>query len=337
MQPLNVLNPSLLSMGNELNAVFQPGQTSLFGVNVPYANWVDTLNHGSCAPTVAQALLPYPQFCGGLTGNNENEGTSTYNSLQAKFEKQFSSGVYAGVNYTYSRLTTSASSTTQSVANYGAIGNVINPFQGNRNKALSPDDIAHTLSLLAVYELPFGQGKRWMNHSGPVNYLFGGWVLSSSMKFTSGMPLYFWDSSVCGVPSQFRAACIPAINGKVLAQSWGSMDVNRPAYNVSAFEPSSKFDGSYLGTGPRVSSVRGTPYRDTNVAIEKKFTIKERLNFEIRAEAFNLLNNHYFTCDGSAFGDCIPFNNDPSSSNFGVWNGTVSAPRNIQLVGRITF
>ena len=46
---------------------------------------------------------------------------------------------------------------------------MINPFQGSRNKALSPDDIPHTLSLLAVYELPFGQGKRFMNHSGPVN------------------------------------------------------------------------------------------------------------------------------------------------------------------------
>lgn len=338
MQPLNVLNPSLLSMGSQLNAVFQPGQTSLNGVNVPYANWVDTLNQGSCKPTVAQALLPYPQFCGGLTGLNENEGTSNYNSLQAKYEKQFSGGIYAGVNYTYSRLTTSAASTTQSgQAGYGAIGSIISPFQGNRNKTLSPDDIGHTLSLLAVYELPFGQGKRWMNHSGPVNYLFGGWSLSSSMKFTSGMPLYFWDSSVCGVPGQFQAACIPGITGTVLAQSWGSMDVNRSAYNVSAFEPASKFNGFYLGTGPRVSSVRGTPYRDTNVAIEKKFSIKERLNFEIRAEAFNLLNNHYFTCDGTAFGDCIPFNNDPSSSKFGLWNGTVSAPRNVQLVGRITF
>ncbi len=58
---------------------------------------------------------------------------------------------------------------------------------------------------------------------------------------------------------------------------------------------------------------------------------------EIRAEAFNILNNHYFTCDGQAFGDCIPFNNDPSSSSFGAWNGTVTQPRNIQLVGRITF
>src|SRR5579864_487582 len=90
MQPLNVLNPSLLSMGSALNAVFQPGQTSLNGVNVPYAGWIQTLDGGSCAPTVAQALLPYPQFCGGLTGLNENEGTSNYNSLQAKYEKQFS-------------------------------------------------------------------------------------------------------------------------------------------------------------------------------------------------------------------------------------------------------
>jgi hypothetical protein len=337
MQPLNVLNPTLLSMGSKLNAVFQPGQTSLNGVNVPYASWVQTLDSGSCAPTVAQALMPFPQFCGGLTGLNENEGNSIYNSLQAKYEKQFSNGVYAGVNYSYSRLTTDASSTTQSIYNYGGIGAVISPFQGSRNKALSPDDIPHTLSVLAVYDLPIGQGKRWLNHSGAANYLFGGWTVSSSMKFTSGMPFYFRDSSVCGVPGQFQAACIPGITGQVLAQSWGSLDVNRPAFNVGAFEPASSFDGTYLGTGPRVSNVRGSPYRDTNIAIEKKFSIKEHLNVVIRAECFNVLNNHYFTCDDLAFGDCNPFNNDPSSSNFGVWNGTVSQPRNVQLVGRVTF
>lgn len=335
MQPLNVLNPSLLSMGDQLNAVFQPGQTSLNGVNAPYAGWVDTLNAGSCAPTVAQALLPYPQFCGGLTGLNENEGTSNYNSLQAKYEKQFSGGMYAGINYTYSRLTTSAASTTQSgQAGYGAVGNVISPFQGSRNKSLSPDDIPQTLSLLAVYDLPFGAGKKWMNHTGAINHLLGGWSLASSMKFTSGMPFFFWNSSVCDVPGQFRAACIPAITGKVLTQSWGSMDVNQPAFNPAAFATLPNFN---LGTGPRVSGVRGSPYRDVNISLEKKISIKERVNIELHAEAFNAFNNHYFTCDGQAFGDCVPFNNDPSSSSFGVWSGTVSQPRNIQLVGRITF
>jgi hypothetical protein len=325
-------------MGSALNAVFQPGQTSLNGVSVPYAGWIQTLDSGSCAPTVAQALLPYPQYCGGLTGINENEGTSNYNSFQAKYEKQFSGGIYAGINYTYSRLTTSAASTTQSgQAGYGGVGSIISPFQGSRNKSLSPDDIPHTLAVLAVYDLPLGSGKRWLNHSGAPNYLFGGWTLSSSMKFTSGMPFYFRDSSVCGVPGQFQAACIPAITGKVLTQSWGSMNVNQPAFTASAFTPVSSFNGFYLGTGPRVSGVRGSPFRDTNLSIEKKFSIKEHVNVEIRAEAFNVFNNHYFTCDGQAFGDCLPFNNDPSSSTFGVWNGTVSQPRNVQLVGRITF
>jgi len=158
------------------------------------------------------------------------------------------------------------------------------------------------------------------------------------MKFTSGTPLYFRDSTLCGVPSQFQAACIPGISGNVLAQSWGSFNVNQPAFNASAFEASSMFaNGNYLGTGPRVSSVRGSPFRDTNLSIAKKFSVKEKVNLEVRAEIFNVLNNHYFTCDGEAFGDCIPFNNDPSSASFGAWNGTVTQPRNVQVVGRVTF
>jgi hypothetical protein len=342
LQPLNYLNPSLLtSMGStELNTVFQPGQTSLYGVHVPYAGWAQQLDSvGSCAPTVAQAMVAYPQFCGGLTGVNENQGTSMYNSLQVNFQKNFSNGIYLQANYTLARLTTDAASTTQSAqAGYGAVGAVINPYQGSRNQSLSPDDIPNTVAVMGTYNLPFGAGKHWLNRPGPANYLFGGWILSTSMKFTGGQPLYFWDSTVCGVPSQFQAVCIPAITGNVLAQSWSSMNVNQPAFSASAFQPSSMFaNGNFLGTGPRVSSVRGSPYRDTNLSIAKKFSVKERMNLEVRAEIFNVLNNHYFTCDGEAFGDCIPFNNDPSSANFGAWTGTVTQPRNVQLVGRFTF
>ncbi len=339
LQPINVLNPSLFSMGSQLNAVFQPGDTSLNGVKVPYDGWIQTLNSGSCAPTVAQALLPFPQYCGGLFGTNENRGVSQYNSFQAKYERQFFNGIYAGVNYTWSRLMTDAASTTQSTASgYGAVGAVINPYQGSRNWSLSPDDIAHTVAATAVYDLPLGNGKHWLNQRGPLDYIVGGWQLSTSIKLTSGQPYYFRNSSVCGVPGQFQAQCIPAITGNnVFAQSWGSVDVNKPLFNTSAFESVSNFNGFYLGTGPRVSSFRGSPYRDTNISILKTFAIKERVKMEIHAEMFNIFNNHYFTCDGQAFGDCIPFNNDPSSTSFGVWNGTVTAPRNIQLVGRVTF
>ncbi len=343
LQPLNVLNPTLLSSlgASALNTVFKPGQTSLYGVTVPYANWAQTLSSGgACKPTVAQALVQYPQYCSGLFGQNENEGTSEYNAFQAAFQKQFSAGLYVNANYTFSKLLTDASSTTQAGADYGGIGAVINPYQGSRNHALSPDDITNTFSLLASYNLPFGPGQHWLNKSGFLGYVVGGWILSSSIKLVSGMPLYFRDSTVCGVPTQFQAACIPAfIPGvNVLTQSYSGLNVNRPLYNAAAFEPISAFaSGTYLGAGPRVSNVRGSPYRDTNISISKKFIIKERVNLEFRAETFNIFNNHYFTCDGQAFGDCIPFNNDPSNSKFGQWNGTVTQPRNVQLVGRITF
>jgi hypothetical protein len=256
-----------------------------------------------------------------------------------KLEKGFKNGFYAGLYYTYSHFTTDAAGSTQSgSAGYGGIGSVISQYQGSRNKALSTDDLPNSVSVLGTYDLPFGAGQKWLTGSGISNKVFGGWSLATSMKFTSGMPLYFRNSAVCGVPGQMQAACIPGITGNVLAQSFPSVDVNKPLYNASAFEPASKFaGGNYLGTGPRVSDVRGSGYKDVNLSIAKKIDFYEKVHMEVRAEMFNILNNHYFVCDGQAWGDCNPANNDPSSPSFGTWNGTVSAPRNIQLVGRITF
>jgi hypothetical protein len=340
-QPLNFLNPSLLNTftAAQLNTAFVPGQTSLYGVNIPYAGWTESLRSvGTCLPTVGQALLPYPQYCGGLYGTNENQGNSEYNSAQAKIEKSFSGGLYLGANYTFSKLITSAASTTQATSGGQVIG-IINPFQGNRNKAISPDDITHQASILGVYDLPFGPGKKWLSNNRVLGNIVGNWTISTSIKLTSGMPLFFQNSTTCNVPSYFRAGCLPAIvpGGQVLAQDWSKVNVNAPIFNTSAFEPVSSFEnGTYLGAGPRVTDVRGSPYRDTNISLAKRFTIMERLNFELRGEFFNIFNNHYFTCDGQ-FSSCTPFNNDPSSPKFGTWAGTVSQPRNIQLVGRITF
>src|SRR5207344_2484422 len=62
--PLNALNPSLLSLGSALYDEFQPGQTSLHGVPEPYPGWREQMT--GCAPSLAQALLPYPQYCDNL-------------------------------------------------------------------------------------------------------------------------------------------------------------------------------------------------------------------------------------------------------------------------------
>jgi hypothetical protein len=309
------------------------------GVAAPYSGWAQQLlNAGGCAPTVAQALVPFPQFCDSLFGLNENLGSSTYHSFQTKLEKRYSSGLYALVSYTFSKLISSSAGSTQAGASTwsGAVGGgVISPYEWSRNKVLSPDDSPHTFTAAVVYELPIGRGKRWLNSGGLGNRLFSGWELTGTFKFASGTPLYFRSGS-CNVPGQFRVACIPSLNGSPFLQSKDNFDPNKPLFNVNAFEPATDFNYFY-GAGSPVTNYRGFPYKNMDIGIGKKTAITERVSFLIRAEAYNAMNLHNFVCGSQTINGCVPFNNDISSPSFGQWNGSVSQPRNIQLVGRIEF
>jgi hypothetical protein len=340
--PLNVLNPSLLSQyGSKLTDQFTATDTMVDGVAAPYAGWASQLLATNvCQPTVAQALLPYPQYCGSITGLNENLGSSTYHAFQLKVEKRYANGFYGMLAYTHSKLLTSAAGLTQATAtNTGITSSVISPFEMSRNKALAPDDVPNNLTVAAVYELPFGKGKKWLNSVGPLNPIISGWQVTSTVKYSSGTPFWF-RSSNCGVPDQFRLSCIPSvINGKnPFLTDIGSFDPGSGArlFDASAFEPASSFTGvSYYGVGSRVSNFRGLPFKNVDIGLGKKTRISEKVTFLLRAEAFNAFNMHNFTCTGN--GGCQAFNTTLGDASFGKWTGDVTSPRNIQLVGRIEF
>lgn len=344
--PLNVLNPSLLSMGSALNDTFQAGQTSLDGVPIPYAGWTQQMQ--ACPPTVAQALLPFPQYCGNIQGLDENGGSSTYHSLQVKAEKQMSHGMYLLGSYTWSKLLTTASENTQADATtWSGVQGVISPFERQNNKALASDDVPQVLSLTWVTDLPFGPGQRFLNRGGIIDKLVGGWEMSHIFRASSGLPLYF-RSGNCSVPGQFRQACIPGLipGANPFAQSKGSFDPDKgPLFNVNAFQPYTLFNNTnpayqnYQGAGSRVTPLRGFGYHNWNLALIKNTRITERLNFQLRAEFFNVFNWHTFTSSGEWGG--LAFNNDVSNitgnNAFGTWNGSVSRPRNIQVGARFEF
>jgi hypothetical protein len=344
MSPINVLNPSLVgTYGSHLTDQFAADTVSLDGVSQPYAGWAQQLlTYGNCQPTVAQALAPFPQYCGGITGLNENLGSSTYHSFQLKLEKRYSNGLYTLFNYTHSKLLTSAAGGPQSAMSTwnGGTGSVINPYQWGRNKALATDDVPNNISLALVYELPIGKGKRFLNHAGAFDRFLSGWQITSTMKHSSGTPFWFRANN-CGVPSQFQAACIPAIltGQDPLTTSLSNFDPGKgqPLFNAAAFQPASSFSGvSNWGVGPRVSNLRGFPFKNVDIGFGKKTQITERISMLIRAEAFNAFNMHNFTCSSGGNG-CQAFGTTLGASDFGMWNGSVSAPRNVQLVGRLEF
>ncbi|HXE14552.1 MAG TPA: carboxypeptidase regulatory-like domain-containing protein [Bryobacteraceae bacterium] len=320
---VNALNPSLLAMGNQLNDEFKPGQTTLDGVSIPYAGWVQQMK--GCAPTVAQALLPYPQYCGNIYGQNESLGNSTYHALQLSVEKRFSEGLYFLASYSFSKTLTDAdySQSTQGPTY------AMSPFQQNRQKALSIQDTPNTFVLSSSYELPLGRGKRFAGSSGTfMDFLLGGWQLNGIVRANSGQPLAF-RSSYCNVPSQFAARCVPSIlpGADPYAQARGSFNSASPLFSAAAFQPVDSFN-FYFGNGPRVSNLRGFGFFNLDFGITKNFKLTERFNIQIRGEAFNAFNNHSFLNS---------FVTDIQNPNFGSWNGNITAPRNLQVGAKVTF
>jgi hypothetical protein len=336
--PLNALDPSLLSLGSRLYDEFQPGQTSLHGVALPYAGWREQMT--GCAPSLAQALLPYPQYCSSLQGVNENHGKSIYHSLQAKAEKRFSSGTFLLATYTLSKLMTSGTDNIQrESATWSGASGVISPFENDRNKALAADDVTHLISAALVYELPVGKGRKFLDQGGVANAVLGGWQLSTIFRYSTGIP-FFFRSSFCNVPGQFRAGCIPAIKAGAnpFAQDKGSYDPNKgPLFNKDAFEPVDAFN-FYYGTGERVTSYRGFAFRNQDLSLVKNTSLGRGMNLQLRIEAFNVWNWHTFGGRGEfGAGASGSFNSDLASPEFGNWNGSVSNPRNIQVAARLEF
>jgi hypothetical protein len=327
---INAMDPRLLSMGNQLFDEFEPGQASLHGVPLPYNGWVEQMQ--GCAPSVAQALVPFPQYCSTLQAVNETAGSSIYHSFQLKLEKRFSEGTFLLASYTVSKLLTTSDHVQEPL-----LTGVFSPFERHRARSVSPTDVPQVLSVAFVYDLPFGPGKRFGNRGGALSKLIEGWSVSSIVRASSGLPASF-RSSQCNVPGQLRAACIPALkegaNPFATGKDGFDPGAGRPLFDASAFEPLESFN-FYTGAGPRVSNVRMFGFSNTNLAVYKTTKITEKVRFQVRAEFFNIWNQHIFTASGD-FGS-MAFTNDLASPDFGFWNGSVTNPRNIQIGTRLEF
>jgi hypothetical protein len=105
-------------------------------------------------------------------------------------------------------------------------------------------------------------------------------------------------------------------------------------FNAAAFEPANNFN-FYYGSGTRVTSLRGFGYHNEDFSLVKNTRITERVGFQIRVEAFNLFNWHIFSNTGQFGGSAIT--TDVASPTFGMWNGAVSDPRNLQIGAKLLF
>ena len=194
------------------------------------------------------------------------------------------------------------------------------------------------LSAAFVYELPVGQGRKYLNQRGVANVLARRLADEHDLQVLVRPADVFprRASATCrarSAPDAFPRSPTP---GRCSRRTRAASTRRKgPLFNKNAFEPVSAFN-FYYGQGNRIEeSVRAFGYHNQDLSFIKNTRMAGSTNLQIRFEIFNLWNWHMFSNPGQFGG--LAFNNDLASPDFGKWNGSVTEPRTMQLAARIEF
>jgi hypothetical protein len=284
--------------------------------------FVGLLPTGFTAATVArsQLLRPFPQFSNVPT--NAFDGTSQYDSAQVKLERRFTKGYSIIASYTASRFTDRTFK--------------LNATDTTYEKRLARDDVPHRVTGSILYELPFGQGRRWGGSaSGVTNALVGGWSVNAIGQLQSGRPLDFNARNIY-------------FNGDVNSlKAKYSDDVDVPVWDISGFyfhDAAVQTNGvddpvkqradtrirlaSNLRYFPsRIDGIRSPFLNLWDISIVKQVRLGGNVRAQFNIEFLNATNRVIFN----------DANTDPTNAAFGKVTSQNNLPRDIQLAAKIVF
>jgi hypothetical protein len=291
-------------------------------------------------PTAAR---PDPRFTNQQFIDNLTE--SRYHALQAMAKRRFAHGVDFTVAYTFgeSRDNNSLDAFTMfpTFINKGANPAVAGvqgtgaDFVARDNRAdwgRSDFDVRHNLTLSHVLELPVGRGRKLLGDAGGmVNTLFGGWSLAGLAVMRSGEAFSILRGIDFNDDGDFSADRPALISGR-LTDLYAKGRNGRTQYLAPQAEALTRLS-TPATTDPSAmierNSSRAPRVMFYDLALIKRFTIKENINLGFEANVFNLFNR-------ANFGAPI---NTLTNPRFGQITSTLvgTTPRQIQFGLKLTF
>ncbi len=288
------------------NMIFEITYFGSKGTRLPVSTNANTALPNTLSTAQAQLTRPYPGYLN--VTYYETTSNSEFNSLQTKLQKSYSHGLTFLLAYTYGKSIDGNSGVGSSSNSSGGFQN---PRDPQADRGLSDFDVRHRIVFSPVAELPFGNGKRFLNSGIPAK-LAGGWQLSSIVSFQTGRPFTIIDASTNNSGSfaaNDRPNVVPGQNpnaGPKTVDQW---------FNTAAFALAPK--GQFGNAGRNI--ITGPGYVDWDATLSRTFPVLERLQGEFRVEAFNLMNHPNFYNpltqavqygSGSAFGTITQANNN---------------------------
>ena len=192
-----------------------------------------------------------------------------------------SNGYSLDINYTFSRLEDNQFGESNTFSNRQ--GSALDNYDLDAEFGVSLLDVAHRLNVNATFELPFGEGRKWLP-GGVGDALAGGWTVTVAGRYQTGFPLNISQSS--NNSNLLGSKQRPNIVEGVDVMTTGSQEERAVSgwINPAAFSAAPAFT---FGNAPRTNADwRGPGQRTTDLAISKtqRFGGKTRLAPRRRAE-----------------------------------------------------
>ncbi len=269
-----------------------------------------------------QLLVAYPHFSS-VGISDVPIGRQRSDALQIKATRKFSQGLGLQVSYTAGKIIEAVSPLN------GQDVNLANLIETRLEKRLIEFDTPQLLAVVTSYEMPFGKGKRFGGGVNKVaNAFIGGWNLNVQYVMRSG-PVFPFPNAA---PLDARSARFNHSERDELARSKGRGQfdpVFDVFFNTSLFPNRAQTPFTLRDFPTRFPDVRSKALNVWELSLFKEFLFREKLRWQIRADAQNAFNIPWFSRLQSA---------DVANAQFGRLNPSPrTEAREIILVMKILF
>ncbi|HET8671597.1 MAG TPA: TonB-dependent receptor, partial [Candidatus Saccharimonadales bacterium] len=260
-------------------------------------------------------------------GVTRNVATSDYHALQLQFERRLSRAVQALVSYTWSKSLDIAS-------NDSADGAPALRLPPENDRGPSDFDIRHVFSGAVTYNIPFSK-------TGSLGYaILRNWSIDAILRAQSARPITATYSRDIGFGFlSFRPDLLTDVSPYIFEDNApGGKRLNRAAFVI----PTAARQGT-LGR----NSLRSFPVSQLDLAVRRQFNLADRVNFQLRAEFFNIFNHPNFADPVTSLDNVAQFGQSiqmlgTSLGSGGAQGGfsplyQIGGPRSIQLALRLQF
>ena len=271
-------------------------------------------------------------------------GKGSYHAMQWTVRKRLSQGLTFDFNYTMSKSIDLGSAqenggvSGNSTADPSFAGFVQNAWNPSQMRAVSSYDALHQVNAYAVWQLPFGRGRRFAGGSNKiVDALIGGWQISGGWIQTSGLPFSVTQGRKWPTNWNITPAATP--NGKPQVPVTNNSNAPPASGTVGGpnlwSDPAAEFAAwgfTIPGQSGSYRTLRGAGNFGIDTSVSKRWVMpySEHHSVQFRWESFNLTNSVRFDPTSAT-------NTATTSSSFGKLTDTLNAPRQMQFALRYEF